>query len=233
MTHTQKEESPVTYGDVVGHFICREALLNEILLSPEYEAAVANLGLSDTVDRVRTARAQLEEHQTDEAREYVERAEFALLVGHLGTGNTWAKKFILQHDLPWNWLGDDLGAALCWWLDWQVVGENRRIRWSPPEHDALVPRLEFHTGDPPELVSAALSRLDAFRALLLAARLPPGRVPNKTLVTLERNTAWLFRHRVQHESYRAIARQDVGDAERHTDVKRGIERADRLLSMSV
>jgi hypothetical protein len=57
-------------------------------------------------------------------------------------------------------------------------------------------------------------------------------MPRKSRATLERNARWLCLHRVYQYSLPALAQAWFGDADRHKDVRVGIERAERILTLS-
>lgn len=144
--------------------------------------------------------------------------------------NMEAFEYVRTLGLPWSWLGAYLDSCFLSWLE-AGKGVVPPIGTLLPVHDAPVPKFDFRTYPGKETVLEALQRLKTFRRRLLTALPPRGRVPDKSRVSLERNAHWLFRSLIQKESFRAIARSDLEDPERHTEVSRAVGRARSLLDL--
>lgn len=61
---------------------------------------------------------------------------------------------------------------------------------------------------------------------------PTGKVPERIIPALERNSRGFYRHRVKGESIRSIAMSELGTSHRCKDVYDGIKRAEVLLNLT-
>lgn len=85
-------------------------------------------------------------------------------------------------------------------------------------------------GDVEEVVAKTLT----IRLTPVASKLRRGKVPQETRRVIRRNTLWLYQHRVEGISKRALAQKDktLRDPARTKDVREGIKEADRLLKLT-
>jgi hypothetical protein len=150
-----------------------------------------------------------------------------------------AVTFVKQLGLPWPWLALELMSHYLERVSGSVSGVVFKHELSVVASDAPAPRVELHfVTEDGEMTGAAIQRLFSEVARvydqLESARLPRGKMPNKTAEVLRRRTRWFYRHRVRRDGILTIARSEFEHEpqNRRREIQGGIAEIQRLLSLT-
>jgi hypothetical protein len=83
-----------------------------------------------------------------------------------------------------------------------------------------------------EIRSHAAAEAERIARQLQHSVIPRGTIPRKTVPTLQRDGLWFYEVVIKRESIRSIAKRDLGSVDRANDVRRGVNRARKLLEMT-
>jgi hypothetical protein len=151
-----------------------------------------------------------------------------------------AIEFVKYLGLPYPWLAMELIESALRAIVGFALGLTFHVDvWYKPkplsEMAAPPTTVSFQTEEGESLEDALTRLYDEFESAverLLEPVTPRGKVPQHTLLVLERNARWFYRHKVKRESIRSIAIHEYGSSDRRKDVYDGIKRAEELLNLT-